>query len=114
LVSARLLPGPPRYPATHRTTKTDPGTTGRRGRGGVGGQGGDRLRPRPHDAEVFYLGLALDPAYVEGFVEGYPERIGEDDPDEKYFLRGIWEEGDDRWFVSEVLEGGVDVRAGRP
>ena len=23
-----------------------------------------------HDGEVFYLGLALDPAYAEGFVEG--------------------------------------------
>ncbi|HKH76231.1 MAG TPA: hypothetical protein VKA51_04660 [Rubrobacteraceae bacterium] len=39
-------------------------------------------------AEVFYLGLALDPAYVEAFVEGCPERIGEDDPDEEGFLRG--------------------------
>jgi hypothetical protein len=32
-----------------------------------------------YDAEVFYRGLALDPAYVEGFVEGCLERIGEDD-----------------------------------
>ncbi len=23
-----------------------------------------------YDAKAFYLGLALDPAYVEGFVEG--------------------------------------------
>jgi hypothetical protein len=42
-----------------------------------------------HDAEeVFYLGLALAEGYVEGFVEGCPERIGEDDPDEAGFLRG--------------------------
>jgi hypothetical protein len=27
-----------------------------------------------YDAEVFYLGLALDPAYVEGWVEGCLER----------------------------------------
>lgn len=27
-----------------------------------------------YDSEVFYLGLSLDPAYVEGFVEGCPER----------------------------------------
>ena len=67
-----------------------------------------------YDAEVFYLGLALDPAYVEGFVEGCLERIGEDDPDEEDFLRDIREEGGDRRFVPEVLEGGVDVRAGRP
>ena len=30
-----------------------------------------------YDGEVFYLGLALDPAYVEGWVEGCLERIGE-------------------------------------
>ena len=70
-----------------------------------------------HDAEeVFYLGLALDERYVEGFVEGCLERIGEDDySDEEDFLRHIWEEGDDlRGFVVEALEGGVEVRSGRP
>ena len=49
-----------------------------------------------YDGEVFYLGLALDPAYIEGFVEGCLERIGEDDPSEEDFLRGVWEDGDDR------------------
>jgi hypothetical protein len=34
-----------------------------------------------YDGEMFYLGLALDPAYVEGLVEGCLERIGEDDPE---------------------------------
>jgi hypothetical protein len=29
-----------------------------------------------YDGEIFYLSLALDPAYVEGFVEGCLERIG--------------------------------------
>ena len=67
-----------------------------------------------YDGEVFYLGLALDPAYVEGFVEGCLERIGEDDADEEDFLRGFWEDGDDRDFVQETLKSGVDVRAGRP
>jgi hypothetical protein len=69
-----------------------------------------------YDAEeVFYLGLALDQRYVEGFVEGCLERIGEDDPDEEDFLRDIREEGDDhRGFVLEALGGGVDVRACRP
>ena len=28
-----------------------------------------------YDAEVFYLGLALDPAYVEGFVERCLETV---------------------------------------
>jgi hypothetical protein len=36
-----------------------------------------------YDREVFYLGLTLDPAYIEGWVEGCLERIGEDDPDEE-------------------------------
>ena len=40
-----------------------------------------------YDAEVFYLGLALDERYVEGFVEGCLERIGENDPDEEDCLR---------------------------
>ena len=43
------------------------------------------------DAEVFYLGPALDEGYVEGFVEGCLERIGEDDPDEEGLLRGNWD-----------------------
>jgi hypothetical protein len=64
--------------------------------------------------EVFYLGLALDPACVEGFVKGCLERIGEDDPHEEDFLRGTWEEGDERAFVLEALKDGVEVRAGRP
>ena len=51
---------------------------------------------------------------MEEFVEGCLERIGEDDPDEEAFLRGIWEEGDDRHFVVEALKDGVEVRAGRP
>ena len=63
-----------------------------------------------YDAEVFYLGLALDERYVEGCLE----RIGEDEPDEEEFLRGIWEEGDDRGFVLETLKDGVEVRVGRP
>jgi hypothetical protein len=67
-----------------------------------------------YDAEVFYLGLALDERYVEGFVEGCLERIGEDDPDEEHFLRSVWEDGDDREFVLETLKSGVDVRPGRP
>ncbi len=42
------------------------------------------------------------------------EGIEEDDPDEEDFLRGVWEEGDDRGFVLEALKGGVEVRTGRP
>ena len=47
-------------------------------------------------------------------MEGCPESIGEDDPAEEASLRGLWEEGDDRDFVLEMLKGGVEVRTGRP
>ena len=49
-----------------------------------------------YDAEVFYLGLALDPAYVEGFVAGRLERIGEEDPDEEQLFRDLWEDEGER------------------
>jgi hypothetical protein len=35
-----------------------------------------------YDAQKFYLRLALDPKYVEGFVEGCLERMGEEDPED--------------------------------
>jgi hypothetical protein len=44
-----------------------------------------------YDAQRFYLGLALDPKYVEGFVEGCLEQMGEDEPDGKM----IWQAGSD-------------------
>jgi hypothetical protein len=37
-----------------------------------------------YDAQKFYLGLTLDPEYVEGFVEGCLERISEDAPHGEY------------------------------
>ncbi len=66
-----------------------------------------------YDAEVFYLGLALDPKYVDGFVEGCLERIGEDDPDGEALLRGLWEEGETN-LVLEALKSGCEIRTGRP
>jgi hypothetical protein len=41
-----------------------------------------------YDGEIFYLGLALDESYVEGFVEGCLERIGEDHPEERSYSSG--------------------------
>ena len=64
-----------------------------------------------YDGEVFYLGLALDPAYVEGFVEGCLERISEDDREGEDLLRSEWEEGA---RDIEILKAEGDVRAGRP
>ena len=40
-----------------------------------------------YDTPEFYLELALDPKYVEEFVEGCLERIGEDDSDGGMVLR---------------------------
>ena len=66
-----------------------------------------------YDGEVFYLGLALDPAYIEGFVEGCLERIGEEDEAYEDMLRTSWEEGE-RDFVLEMLKAECEVRPGRP
>ena len=43
-----------------------------------------------YDGRLYYLGLALDPAYFASFVEGCLKRVGEDGPYEEYLLRGIW------------------------
>jgi hypothetical protein len=67
-----------------------------------------------YDAEVFYLGLALDPAYVEGFVEGCLERIGEDNPEEEEIFRDLWDDETQREVVIESLKADCRVRTGRP
>ncbi len=45
-------------------------------------------------AKSICLGLAFCLKCVEGFVERWLERIGEDDPDEEAFLQDLWEEGE--------------------
>jgi hypothetical protein len=67
-----------------------------------------------YDGEIFYLGLALDPAYIEGWVEGCLERIGEDDPDEELLFRDLWEDETQREVVVESLQADCEIRAGRP
>jgi hypothetical protein len=67
-----------------------------------------------YDGEVFYLGLALDPAYIEGWVEGCLERIGEDHPDEERIFRDLWEDETQREVVIESLKADCQVRTGRP
>ncbi len=57
-----------------------------------------------YDGKVFYLGLALNPKYVEGVVEGYLERIGEVDPEEKRIFRDLWEDETQR---EEEVENAV-------
>jgi hypothetical protein len=42
------------------------------------------------EAQKFYLVLALDPKYVEGFIEGCLKRIGEDEPEDEALFRDLW------------------------
>ncbi len=69
-----------------------------------------------YDAEeVFYLRLALDEKYVEGFVEGCLERIGEDDSEEEWLFRDLWEDETQWEVVIESLRAAdCEVRTGRP
>ncbi len=67
-----------------------------------------------YDGEVFFLGLALDPAYVEGFVEGCLERIGEDYPEEERLFWDLWADETQREVVVEILRADCEVRTGRP
>ncbi len=67
-----------------------------------------------YDAEVFYLGLALDPHYVDGWVEGCLERIGEDNLEEELLFRDLWEDETQREVVIESLKADCEVRMGRP
>jgi hypothetical protein len=47
--------------------------------------------------------LTQSPAYVEGFVEGCLERIGEEDPEEEQLFRALWEDEGERETVLEAL-----------
>ena len=67
-----------------------------------------------YDAQKFYLRLALDPKYVEGFVEGCLERIGEDDAEGELLFRDLWEDEGERETVLEILKAECEVLAGKP
>jgi hypothetical protein len=88
------------------------------GRGSSGGGGDEGFTGRAaigydhgYDGEVFYLGLALDPAYIEGWVEGCLERMGEDHPDEEQVFRDLWEDETQREVVIEASR--PTARSGR-
>jgi len=97
------------------------GVTGRGSSNWGGGGGGEEPftgraaigYDHGYDGEVFYFGLALDPAYIEGFVEGCLERIGEDDPDEEEIFRDLWEDTTQREIVVDCLKADCEVRTGR-
>jgi hypothetical protein len=59
---------------------------------------------------VFYKGVALYPAYVEGCLQ----RIAEDRPGGARALREYLSDPEMREHVLEVLKGEAQVRAGRP
>ena len=87
------------------------------GRGSSGGGGEEPFTGRAaigYDGEVFYLGLALDERYVEGWIEGCLERIGEDHPEEEQLFRDLWDDDTQREVVIESLKADCEVRAGRP
>jgi hypothetical protein len=91
------------------------------GRGSSGGGGEEGFTGRAaigydhgYDGEVFYLGLALDPHYVDGWVEGCLERIGEDYPEEELLFRDLWEDETQREVVIESLKADCEIRTGRP
>jgi hypothetical protein len=58
--------------------------------------------------------LALDESYVEGWVEGALERIGQDDPDEEQLFRDLFEDETQREVVIESLQADCEVRTGTP
>ncbi len=86
--------------------------------GGGPSGGGERFTGRAaigydhcYDAEVFYLGLALDERYVEGWVEGCLERIVEGYPEEERLVRDLWADESQREEVVESLK--VAARSAR-
>jgi hypothetical protein len=90
-----------------------------RGSSGNGGEEGFTGRAaigydHGYDGEVFYLGLALDPHYVDGWVEGCLERIGEDYPEEELLFRDLWDDETQRDVVIDCLQADCEVRTGRP
>ncbi len=63
-----------------------------------------------YDAQKFYLGLALDPKYVEGCLE----RMGEDYPEDEALFRDLREDEGERETVLQILQAECEVLPGRP
>ncbi len=56
-----------------------------------------------YDGQLCYLGLALDAACLEAFVQGCLETIGEDNPEAEQLFRGLWEYETQRDVVRDAL-----------
>jgi hypothetical protein len=62
-----------------------------------------------HDAQKYYLRLALNPKYVEGFIEGCLERIGEDEPEDKALLRDLWKGESEKETMLMILQAECEL-----
>jgi hypothetical protein len=62
-----------------------------------------------YDSQRFYLGLSLDPEYVEGFVEGCLGRIGEDEPEDEALFRDVWADEGERETVLQKLQAECEI-----
>jgi len=80
----------------------------------MGSEGREAIGYYAYDGEVFYLGQALDPAYIEGWVEGCLERIGEAYAEDEQIFRNLWEDETQREVVIDSLKADCEVRTGRP
>jgi hypothetical protein len=67
-----------------------------------------------YDTQKVYLGLALDPKYIEGGVEGFLERISGDEPEDEALFRDLWEDEGKRETVLQILQAECEVLPGRP
>jgi hypothetical protein len=67
-----------------------------------------------NDPQKFCLGLACNPKYVQGFVEGCLERIGEDEPEDEDLFRNLWEDEAERETVLVVLQAECEILPSRP
>src|SRR3954452_23364621 len=81
------------------------GEEGFTGKAGIGYEYG-------YDGEGFCLGVGLDPHYVDGWVEGCLERIGEDHPEEELLFCDPFEDERQREVVIESLKADCEVRTG--
>jgi hypothetical protein len=56
----------------------------------------------------------LDSKYVEGFVEGCLERMGEEEPDDEALFRDLWEDEGERETILTILHADCEILPGRP
>jgi hypothetical protein len=58
--------------------------------------------------------LTLDPKYVEGFVEGCLESMGEDYPEDEGLFKDLWEDEAERETVLQILQAECSILLGKP